>query len=66
MLGAFWFPLLPPSIGFTPCGFLMRFAMTFHLGGPDIKTAFLSGAGEQVTLPPRRTCPEGAVKVQYY
>lgn len=44
----------------------MRFAMTFHLGGLDIKALLFPELGEQVTLPLGRTCPEGAVNVQYY
>lgn len=41
--------------------------MTFHLGGPDSKPLFFLELGKQMTLllgP--TTCPEGAVKVQYY
>lgn len=44
----------------------MRFAMTFHLGGLDIKALLFPELGEQVTLPLGRTCPKGAVNVQYY
>lgn len=40
--------------------------MTFHLGGPDSKALLFLELGKQMTLPLGRTCPEGAVKVQYY
>lgn len=44
----------------------MRIAMTFHLGGPDIKALLFLELEKQMTLPLGRMCPEGAVKVQYY
>lgn len=50
-----------PQSQFYSLWVFMRFAMTFHLGGPAIKML-----GEQVTLLLGRICPEGAVKVQYY
>lgn len=40
--------------------------MTFHLGDPDIKALLFLELEKQMTLPPGRTCPEGAVEVQYY
>lgn len=68
MLSAFRFPLLtpPPQYQFHSLWVFMRFAMTFHLGGLDIKALLFPELGKQVTLPLGRTCPEGAVKVQYY
>lgn len=68
MLSAFRFPLPPPppQYQFHSLWVFMRFAMTFHLGGLDIKALLFPELGEQVTLPLGRTCPEGAVNVQYY
>lgn len=55
-----------PSISFCSLWVFMRFAMTFHLGGPDIKALLFLELEKQMTLPLGRMCPEGAVKVQYY
>lgn len=69
MLSAFRFPLLPlppPQYQFHSLWVFMKFAVTFHLGGLDIKALLFPELGEQVTLPLGRTCPEGTVKVQYY
>lgn len=59
MPSAFLVSPASPSPSFTPSGFLMRFAMTFHLGGPDIKALLFLELGEQVTLPLGWMCPEG-------
>lgn len=40
--------------------------MTFHLGGPDSKPLFFLEGKQMTLLLGRTTCPEGAVKVQYY
>lgn len=55
-----------PQYQFHSLWVFMRFAMTFHLGGLDIKALLFPELGEQVTLPLGRTCPKGAVNVQYY
>lgn len=56
----------PPQYQFHSLWVFMKFAVTFHLGGLDIKALLFPELGEQVTLPLGRTCPEGTVKVQYY